>query len=240
MGRASVSQAEDDAGEACDMAQRKVIPLRLRKKAAPPVRKKTKQSAQKHETNSLRKVETRRKILAAARRLFTEYGYHGTTPDRICKIAGVAHGTFYFHFEDKLDCFLSFNEDAAYELHLVNQWYEPEGEAPREMFEALLRSSFDYSLANPGVMKALFSDFGVLSKDSKYVKRLPHGARNWADLLDKWKQRGEASPDCDRLVFTYMLMGTILRGSNLVARDPESLDKVVESMTRFLARMIRD
>ncbi len=45
--------------------------------------------------------ETRQRILQAARALFAERGYHGTTIQDIAAQAGVALRTVYYHFESK-------------------------------------------------------------------------------------------------------------------------------------------
>src|SRR5580698_6464664 len=63
-----------------------------------------------------RKADSRRRLLAAARRLFIERGYHATRPQDIARAADVGHGTFYLHFADKRDCFLAYAEAARAEL----------------------------------------------------------------------------------------------------------------------------
>lgn len=50
-----------------------------------------------------RKRETRDRILAAARKLFETRGFDETPIDAIVREADVAKGTFYLHFETKLD-----------------------------------------------------------------------------------------------------------------------------------------
>jgi len=44
---------------------------------------------------------TKMLILGAARTLFSEKGYEQTTVEEICMLAGVAKGTFFYHFESK-------------------------------------------------------------------------------------------------------------------------------------------
>ncbi|NJE13628.1 TetR/AcrR family transcriptional regulator [Thermococcus sp. LS2] len=46
-------------------------------------------------------MDTREKILKAARELFAEKGYDKTTVDEIVERAGVAKGTFYNYFKSK-------------------------------------------------------------------------------------------------------------------------------------------
>lgn len=52
-----------------------------------------------------RGLETRKKLLAGARRALEERGYHGTRVSDITDYAGVALGNFYRHFETKNDIF---------------------------------------------------------------------------------------------------------------------------------------
>lgn len=49
--------------------------------------------------------ERRATLLAAARTVFAESGYHGASVGDIIQAAGVARGTFYNHFESKRDVF---------------------------------------------------------------------------------------------------------------------------------------
>lgn len=44
---------------------------------------------------------TRMLILSSARTLFSEKGYDATPVEEICALAGVAKGTFFYHFESK-------------------------------------------------------------------------------------------------------------------------------------------
>src|SRR5271166_4567915 len=64
-----------------------------------------------------RKPDSLARLKKAARKLFAERGYHATRPQDITREAGLGHGTFYLHDEDKRACFISFVEDARAELH---------------------------------------------------------------------------------------------------------------------------
>ena len=52
-------------------------------------------------TRSEQKAATQRQLLEAARRCFERQGYAGTAIGDIAREAGVAHGTFYVHFESR-------------------------------------------------------------------------------------------------------------------------------------------
>ena len=48
-----------------------------------------------------RSEETRKRIIAAAERLFSEKGYYNTNSKEIAKAANVSIGSFYSYFKDK-------------------------------------------------------------------------------------------------------------------------------------------
>lgn len=53
-----------------------------------------------------RGIKTRKKIIDAAMRLFSEKGFHKTNTKEIAKEAGIAIGSFYAYFKDKKSVFL--------------------------------------------------------------------------------------------------------------------------------------
>lgn len=67
-----------------------------------------------------RKAATRARLLEAARAVFVSEGFEGATIAAITESAGVAHGTFYVHFESKDALFdellEAFNRDFAAQL----------------------------------------------------------------------------------------------------------------------------
>lgn len=56
---------------------------------------------------STRAVETRRRILQAARRLLEEHGYHGTGLGAVAAAAGVSRQSIYLHFGSKAQLMLA-------------------------------------------------------------------------------------------------------------------------------------
>lgn len=53
-----------------------------------------------------RSIETRNRILDAARRMFAEKGFHGTNSKEIAAEAGVSIGSFYSYFKNKKSLFV--------------------------------------------------------------------------------------------------------------------------------------
>lgn len=69
--------------------------------------------------NTRKPDETRRRLLDAAETAFNSKGFEGTDTNRIARAAGYAPQTFYRHFKDKTDIFLSVYE----------RWWRDEGAA---------------------------------------------------------------------------------------------------------------
>jgi len=55
----------------------------------------------KHRTQAERRAETRARLLAAARRVFAERGYHAASLDLVSGRAGCTKGALYHHFGSK-------------------------------------------------------------------------------------------------------------------------------------------
>ncbi|MBO6633992.1 TetR/AcrR family transcriptional regulator [Parvibaculum sp.] len=189
---------------------------------------------------SRRKLESRRKLMAAARKLFVERGYHETRPQDISKAAGVGHGTFYLHFEDKLDCFLAFTEEAADELHEFVEQHHAVAGSLEEGIHELLTAVFEYSDENPGVLGAALTDISVLSTgDTGRKMPVDRWAEVWAELLEKWKEEGEAASDLDARMAGYLIVGAIKQGGAYGYRRRLDRKRMIDGMTKLFVRALK-
>jgi AcrR family transcriptional regulator len=81
--------------------------------------------------------ETRRKLLAAARRAFADLGYARARVEDIVTRAGVGHGTFYAYFKNKRDALAALvRENAATLVELAGQPWRP-GDVRASLMEVL-------------------------------------------------------------------------------------------------------
>ena len=105
-----------------------------------------------------RRLESRRKLLAAARELFIERGYEATRPQDIARSAGVASGTFYLHFKGKEDAFLAFADDA--QAQLIGEYRKNLAGVSglRERLTVILRTLMAFDEEHPGMLHVAFLD----------------------------------------------------------------------------------
>ena len=80
----------------------------------------------------------RGQLLAAARRVFLQRGFHGATLDAIAEEAGFSKGVVYSQFESKADLFIALLEARIAERTAQNERIVRETLDPAAAFDALL------------------------------------------------------------------------------------------------------
>ncbi len=121
----------------------------------------------------LRKQVTRRDLLAAGRRLFSEKGLYTSSIEDLTQLAGVAKGTLYGYFGDKqelVEAVVSsgFDELAGQALRMAN-----DARTRRGRIEAVIRAHLEFFDANPDLLRVFQQVRGLLKFDR------PH----WGGLL---------------------------------------------------------
>lgn len=142
---------------------------------------------QVRKTQEERRTETRRALVAAARRLFAEKGYAGTGTPEIVAAAGVTRGALYHHFADKEALFAAVVEE---EHVLVAMAINAAGDSDEEPgpIKALISGgdAFLDAMQDPGRRQILLIDApAVLGRaavdaiDARHgLETLVHGLRD--------------------------------------------------------------
>jgi len=91
------------------------------------------------------------KILAAARRIFGEYGYYGTTTRMIAGEVGIDISTLYYHWGEKKDLYEAVIADLNEEIHqqLIEVERIVHGKSLKERLETAIDMMCDYLFAHP-------------------------------------------------------------------------------------------
>ncbi len=105
-----------------------------------------------------RAESTRNALVVAARRLFVERGYHGTSTEEIVALAGVGtRGALYHHFADKRTLFVAVFEAVEQDLVAAAGASLADDLSPLELLRAGLIGFLDASLT-PEVQRVLLID----------------------------------------------------------------------------------
>jgi AcrR family transcriptional regulator len=158
-------------------------------------------------TNEEITAETRRRLIAAARRLFATRGYADTTADEIGEKAGLTRGALHYQFGDKRGVFVAVTEQLLRELvaNLARDTMEgmPEGTEELERGATLMLEAY----GGPELSRLLLRDapqvlgwqqWLALQEKSGLSALLDHALAHWVEV--GWIERGSVEPT-RRLLF---------------------------------------
>jgi AcrR family transcriptional regulator len=143
-----------------------------------------------------RKAETREMILQAARKVFSEKGYHKAQVADIVKTAGISTGSIYAHFKDKRDLFEQIIREnlgcLRVRLKELSQTGMP-GDARERIrqWKPAYVAFFDYVEANPEqILLVVRGGFGVDEENdtiiweffNDFASDISEDFRKWEDL----------------------------------------------------------
>jgi AcrR family transcriptional regulator len=94
-------------------------------------------------------VDKQKEILAAALRLFVEYGFHGTPTSMIAKEAGVANGTLFHYYKTKDELVVAVYVDIKQRMTLALEKSVNKEDQLEVILKALLFGSLYWALDHP-------------------------------------------------------------------------------------------
>jgi AcrR family transcriptional regulator len=187
-----------------------------------------------------RKPESLAKLKKSARRLFVERGYHVTRPQDIAREAGLGHGTFYLHYEDKRACYLAFIEEARAELYSFIRARVGQGGSLEDTVARTLNAIYDYSDANPGLLGAAMADEAIIDAEGKQAPPLfQRWGRDWAESIRDGVRRQSVADVFDPDIVGHAIVGAIHHCRMEGDRSGRNRQRVVENLTRFLIRALK-
>lgn len=116
------------------------------------------------------------RVLTAARKLFGEYGYHGTTTRMIAKEVGIDISTLYYHWGEKKDLFESVVVDVIddYRAMIKNLEGKTKGKPLYDRYEAAIDHICDFLISHPEVPNLmLFQMFSKTKQEFENDLRSP-------------------------------------------------------------------
>ena len=161
---------------------------------------------------ALAKQQTRAKVLAAARRLFSEHGYEGATIRDIAAAAGMSTGAVFANFTDKSDLF---REIMANDLTALSETMREAAGRGRGVEDALLKmfaAGYAFYKSQLPLARAAFS-VSWSPQDGPALRGAPqvqHVLELISEQLTLGVQRGELSQEAEIKLRTQMLFDAYL------------------------------
>jgi len=188
---------------------------------------------------ALAKQQTRAKVLAAARRLFSEQGYEGATIRDIAAAAGMSTGAVFANFSDKSDLFreIMITDMAA----LADSMREASlrGANAEDSLLKIFMAGYTFYKTQLPLARAAFS-VGWSPEDGPALRRAPpvHLLNElMAEALNKGVATGEIQEGADLELRAHMLFETYLSNYPQAIFESWSLE-ALEARSRDQIRIL--
>jgi len=181
------------------------------------------------------------KILTAARKIFGEYGFHGTTTRMIAKSVNIDISTLYYHWGEKGDLYEAvirdINDGMGQKLIEVEKIIK--GRPLAERLEIAIDELSDYLFEHPEISNlTLFRYFTKTRHGSLIDFRVPEFISDIAYSMGLAKDRKNVSPDAKMKVLGIMnAIHNFVSGENffrpMTGLDRESYIKEAKETLKF-------
>lgn len=188
---------------------------------------------------ALAKQQTRAKVLAAARRLFSEQGYEGATIRDIAAEAGMSTGAVFANFTDKSDLFREIMLTDMVALAEAMAEAGGRGESAEDSLLKIFGAGYRFYQTQLPLARAAFS-VGWSPEDGPALRNAPpvqtlHGLI--AEQLTRGEQSGELSVGAADPLRTQMLFDAYLSNYDQAIFQGWTID-ALESRARDQIRIL--
>ena len=189
-----------------------------------------------------RTVAVRRRLEDAMAAAVTEKGLAATTIADVARHAGTSKRTFYEHYTDKTDCYLSlFAARSAAMIAEVDAALRPGGLPATVQLANAARTFLDVITRDPVLGRGHLSELATLGEEAARVRRevVDRHAASMLQMVDRARANGTAVRRISHLEAVCVVGG--LNEIGLRAIDPGSqvaTDDLVETATRFMTAVL--
>jgi AcrR family transcriptional regulator len=177
--------------------------------------------------------ETLQRICSAAEELFADRGYYNTQIGDIARKAGVATGTFYIYFPDKISVFRYLLNELGHQLRREIRAAAAGTENQQEAEYVGLRTFLSFASKHIGLFKIIWqAQFVDMEAFKEYYETF--SARYICHISDA-QDRGEFA-DIDPVYFSYILMGiyNFVALKCIVFDEKEPSEELVQEVFKFI------
>lgn len=158
--------------------------------------------------------ETRRRLIAAARDLFDDYGYHAVSVSDIARAAGVSHSMINVYFNSKAGLLYEIvNERVVLDTAMAAEIAKQRGPV-RERLERIVRVFAEHDLRDPEQLAVTRSYFWIWPEETEAANQhqIAQVFTPVRKVLCDAIEDGDLSPDIDpdtalRAIFAIYTMG---------------------------------
>ena len=185
-------------------------------------------------------VDTKQKILMAARESFVEKGFAGTSMGGIAKSANVTRSLLFHHFGNKQQLWVAVKQAIVDEAN-CQQKTLPSITLPfKDFLRQLTSNSLDFYRSNPDIMRMIGWQRLEKTEQDSVSKLLSEEAEAWIDAFKHYQGQGELRKDIPvsyALTFFISLVSHVGLDQAPFIRNTEDTDHYIEFCIEELERV---
>jgi AcrR family transcriptional regulator len=190
----------------------------------------------------MQEFSTKNKILAAARKLFVEHGYAGTSVGKIAKLADVNHSLVFHHFQNKEQLWIAVKENIVTEADSQNKTL-PDTNLP---FEDFLEKVFDqctrFYRENPDIIHMINWQRVEHKVNQNIGITNSSEMQSWIMAFKHYQGTGDINPALKPEFIITMTLGIISSSAldpNVFLADKHSQNEYMEFCVSGLVKMLK-
>ncbi|MDD5747945.1 MAG: TetR family transcriptional regulator [Actinomycetota bacterium] len=177
-----------------------------------------------------RQLDRRKHVMDVASKVFAEKGYYSTTISDLAQAAGIAKGTFYWHFENKRSIMFAILEDL---FHEIDETFSKVIRRAGNGLEAIIgcvEPAIELLEKHGSIYLMYFMEIGssdpILQEKFREIYKAVH--RGTKRAIERGIEQGviaEVNPD----IAAYAIMGMVERGSQVGTPDEKAIPLEVKA-----------
>jgi AcrR family transcriptional regulator len=186
--------------------------------------------------------DTRKKILKAARTLFVEKGFSGTSMGQIALKAGVNHSLLFHHFQNKQNLWQEVKQAIFEEGKSIYSHLPPLEQSLESFIKELIARTILFYKNNPDIVRMINWQRLDSSNEQNAGLTLLNESKNWIDACAHFQRAGEIDQNLKPefiVALVLAIVGSIAMDPNTFIQDPENNKLYIEFCAQRLYRALR-
>lgn len=134
---------------------------------------------------------TKHKILTAARQLFVEHGFAGTSMGKIAKLAGVNHSLLFHYFGNKENLWLAVKQSIARDADQKSKMLPDTHLSFKEFLRELIIKSIRFYRDNPDIIRMINWQRLEYDPELKIGVTVSTEVQQWIEAIKYYQKKGD-------------------------------------------------
>ncbi len=174
---------------------------------------------------------TKEKILIAARKLFIENGFSGTSMGKIAKLAHVNHSLLFHHFGNKENLWVEVKQTIVKDNQQQSKML-PELTLPfPDFLRTLINKSIRFYRDNPDIIRMINWQRLEYNESQKIGLSLSQEAQEWIDAFKHYQKKGDINKSLKPefiITFVLSIVSSAALDQNVFVQNEAALKKYIE------------